>query len=348
MAISRASHQWHTTSVPEIPESTEEEFSDGPPVLSTHEDRPASPSVENPESRGDDSASSTHATPAVSPSLATPESRADAPVSSTHEDCPASPSVENPESRDDDSVSSTHEDHPVSSSPENPESRGDDSVSSTHEDRPVSSTHATPETTGAPPVSSPGATPTTRPQLSETRVKFTITQLLTGLAVVVAIVWGTALWITFRTNIELERLNSELNALKASVGNQTSDIKELRNGINNMRVSVAEPKGRLEEKSASSVRSSEERFAKPGPTKPTFHSSGEAATAPSYAKTTRVPLESLAKEELRYLLDVTSTRCALRGSEASLDEKNKCTLEIERIKSALGRAESPAASSKPR
>ena len=299
MAFSRASHQWHTTEVSEIPESTEEEFSDARPVSSTHEDRPVSSPLENPECRGDDL------------------------------------------------VSSTHEDRLVSSSLANPENRGDDSVSSTHATPPVSSSLATPESIGDRPVSSPGATPITRPLLSGTRVKFTITQLLTGLAVVVAIVWSTAQWITFHMNIQLAHLNSELNTLKASVGNQTSDIKELRNGINNMQVSVAEQRGRLEEKSASPLRSSEGRFAKLGPAKPAFHSSGEAATTPSYGKTTRVPLESLAKEDLRYLLDVTSTRCALRGPEASLDEKNKCSLEIERIKSALGREESPAALTKP-
>ena len=314
MAFSRASHQWHTTEVSEIPESTEEELSDARPVSSTHEDRPVSSPLENPECHGDDSVSSTHEDRLVSSSFATPESSTDA---------------------------------PVSSSLATPECRADAPVSSTHEDRPVSSSLATPESIGDRPVSSPGATPITRPLLSGTRVKFTITQLLTGLAVVVAIVWSTAQWITFHMNIQLAHLNSELNTLKASVGNQTSDIKELRNGINNMQVSVAEQRGRLEEKSASPPRSSEGRFAKLGPAKPAFHSSGEAATTPSYAKTTRLPLESLAKEDLRYLLDVTSTRCALRGPEASFDEKTKCSLEIERIKSALGRAESSAASTKP-
>jgi hypothetical protein len=148
-------------------------------------------------------------------------------------------------------------------------------------------------------------------------------------------------------NIQLAHLNSELNTLKASVGNQTSDIKELRNRISNIQVSAAEQRARPEDTSANPLRSTEGRLAKPGSAKPAFRGSGEAPTARSYAKTTRAPLESLAKEDLRYLLDVSSTRCALRGPEASLDEKNKCSLEIERIRSALGRAESPAASTKP-
>jgi outer membrane murein-binding lipoprotein Lpp len=290
------------------------ESSGGPPVSSADEAPPLSPAPATPEAREDLPFSPTVAMPAISE---------DPPVSPAHDDRLVSPALATPDSR---------EEHPASPTLVMPEVRGEPKIS------PVP---AVPIASVEPKVSSALAAPIARPLVSGTPVQLTTKHLLAGVAVIVAAVCCGALWISSHTTNQLDQLNSELNTLRATVGTQTADVKELRNGISNVQGSVAELGRRLEEKSARPTSLSEERVAKMSSAKPAARNSGEAV--PSSPKATRAPIESLAKEDLRYLLDVTSTRCALRGSEASADEKKKCSLEIERIKSALGRADSQGA-----